>query len=86
MISGLYLWADAMVGQIRICQVVTDIAIKNCDTRNWLNMDAVPDECSEPRLDPFEFHGRRCSSDVPQQADTANASRTRKTNRPQRRM
>lgn len=60
--SGLWLWADTILGRIRVCQALTDIALKNCDPRNWLSVDAVPDVCSEPRLDPLEFHGQRRST------------------------
>lgn len=84
--SGLYPWANAMVGPIRIFRVVTDLTLKTCAPHNWLNVDAVPDVCAKPRLDPFEFHGRRRSIATPQNADTANASPTRETNQPHRRV
>ncbi len=79
--SGLYPWANTMLGPIRICRVFTDLTLENCDPQNWLNVDAAPDVCSEPRLDPFEFHGRRRSNTVPQSPPAAGDSNHRKSKR-----
>lgn len=82
--NGLNPWADAMLGQLLICQWANEIALKTCDPQNCVRVDAVPDTCYplyEPRLNPLEFHGRRHSSAAPQEAGAPDKSSVRRLNR-----
>ena len=87
--NGLNPWTDTMLSQLLICRLVVDAALKTCDPQIWVNVDAIADATlprHEPRLDPFEFHGRRRSSVVSQRANTANGSGTRRSKRVYRQM
>lgn len=84
MYNRLNPWADAVLGQMLICQLAYDIALKTCDPQNWVNVDAIPDACLPRRdrtLNPFEFHGRRHPGSAQHSANTADQSRIRRSNR-----
>lgn len=70
-------WADMIFGQVLMCRLVVDAAIKAFVPQYWVKVDAGPDaflpRC-EPRLDPLEFHGRRRSGFAAQKTNQASGS------------
>ena len=82
--NGLNPWTDTMLSQLLICRLVVDAALKTCDPQIWVNVDAIADATlprNEPGIDPFELHGRRRTSVMPQGANATIGSGTRRSKR-----